>query len=267
MRLSLGDPDFVNISAVTAALLSDDYMAGLQRGTSDYAVLPELDLYGGEFNLKFAGTNDAGTTHLSVMDSDGNAVSITSTINTHFGSKVVSPSTGILFNNEMDDFSIPGVPNNYGLFPSKSNYPEPFKRPLSSMSPSIILGRSRTSSSGWVVRMIGGASGGPKIITATAQIILNCLGLGMGLLDSFKAPRIHSQLLPDLVQVENQTCASGLGLAGPTAMRFALTSRGHAISMVPDDMGVAQFIGETRHPRSCSLNRFHSHFHSHSFVF
>jgi gamma-glutamyltranspeptidase/glutathione hydrolase/leukotriene-C4 hydrolase len=121
MRLSLGDPDFVNISAVTAALLSDDYMAGLQRGTSDFAVLPDLDLYGGQFNMQFAGTKDAGTTHLSVMDADGNAVSITSTINTHFGSKVVSASTGVLFNNEMDDFSIPGVPNGYGLFPSKSN--------------------------------------------------------------------------------------------------------------------------------------------------
>jgi gamma-glutamyltranspeptidase len=122
------------------------------------------------------------------------------------------------------------------------------------MSPSIVLGRSRTSSSAWVVRMIGGASGGPKIITATAQIILNCLGLGLGLLDSFKAPRIHSQLLPDLVQVENQTFSSGLHVAGSAAMQLALTSRGHAISTVPDGVGVAQFIGEDTRAQTLSLS-------------
>jgi gamma-glutamyltranspeptidase len=82
MRLSLGDPAFVNVTAVTAALLSDEYMAGLRKGTNDYSVLSDLGLYGGEFNMQHAATKDAGTTHLSVMDKKGNAASITSTINT-----------------------------------------------------------------------------------------------------------------------------------------------------------------------------------------
>jgi gamma-glutamyltranspeptidase / glutathione hydrolase / leukotriene-C4 hydrolase len=93
IRLSLGDPDYVNVTAPINALLSDEYMSDLQRLTKDDSVLP-LDAYGGIFNMSAAIADDHGTTHLSVVDRDGNAVAMTSTINTYFGSKVISPSTG-----------------------------------------------------------------------------------------------------------------------------------------------------------------------------
>lgn len=145
--MSLGDPDYVNSTEAQQALISEDYMTQLQWITSDDGVLP-LGIYGGEFNISRTVKEDHGTTHLSVIDKDGNAVAFTSTINTYFGSKVISPSTGpnsvnnrmslisqtfnninclialgILFNNEMDDFSIPGSSNFFGLAPSPFNYP------------------------------------------------------------------------------------------------------------------------------------------------
>lgn len=204
MRMHLGDPDFVNITGVVNALTSDDYMSFLaSERFDDASVLDSLLKYGGEYNATSFLTDDSGTSHLSVLDHLGNAVSLTSTVNTYFGSKIVSPSTGILFNDQMDDFSIPGVSNAYGLASAPSNYPAPLKRPLSSMSPSIILKDGR-------VRMIAGASGGPIIITSTLQVILNHLVLGMDLLSAYKAPRVHSQFLPDQVLVEDVTLANGL---------------------------------------------------------
>lgn len=108
IRLSLGDPSYVNTSAAMNALLSDSYMSALADETSDSGVL-SLYSYGGKFDIDYANTEDHGTTHLSVLDSQGNAVGITSTINTYFGSLVISNSTGIILNNQMDDFSIPGM--------------------------------------------------------------------------------------------------------------------------------------------------------------
>jgi gamma-glutamyltranspeptidase/glutathione hydrolase/leukotriene-C4 hydrolase len=170
IRTNLGDPFYVNTTNVYNAILSEEYMNDLEKHhTNDLHIQKSLYDYGGKYNLQFSAKDDAGTTHLSVIDSDGNAVSFTSTVNTYFGSKVISPSTGILFNNQMDDFSIPGSPNFFGLPPSPFNYPEPYKRPLSSMSPSIVLDQYHR------VRLIGGASGGPRIITSTAQarLVLN----------------------------------------------------------------------------------------------
>jgi gamma-glutamyltranspeptidase len=165
IRLNLGDPAFVNTTGPIEALLSSEYMSALREKTSDYHVL-NLEEYGGLYNTKYASTQDHGTTSLSVLDKWGNAVSITSTVNTEFGSKVISPSTGILFNNQMDDFSIPGSPNYFGLAASPLNYPQPYKRPLSSMSPSFVLDKLGD------IRLIGGASGGPRIITASAQVYI-----------------------------------------------------------------------------------------------
>lgn len=186
MRMSLGDPEYVNSTGANAALLSPEYMSGLQTQlTSDASVQPELDMYGGMYNITHANalTEDHGTSHISVVDKDGNALSMTSTINTYFGSKVISPSTGILFNNQMDDFSIPGASNYFGLAPSPYNYPAPGKKPLSSMSPSILLATDALSlmqkepKNVPKVRLVGGASGGPRIITATAQVFLGYLFL------------------------------------------------------------------------------------------
>jgi gamma-glutamyltranspeptidase/glutathione hydrolase/leukotriene-C4 hydrolase len=164
MRLHLADPEYVNTTEVVRALLSYDFMRDLQLHTMDDTVLP-LAAYGGKYNMTYISPPDSGTTHLSVVDKQGNAVALTSTINTYFGSKVVSPSTGILFNNQMDDFSIPGASNYFGLAPSPFNYPAPYKRPLSSMSPSIILEGATGK-----LRLVGGGSGGPHIITATLQV-------------------------------------------------------------------------------------------------
>lgn len=128
-----------------------------------------------------------------MVDEARNAVAMTSTINTAFGSKVVSPSTGILLNNEMDDFSSPGVPNGYGLAPSEANYIAPRKRPLSSMSPTVVLDKDGR------VFAVAGASGGPRIITSTAQVLLNVLARGMDPLSAVNRPRLHHQLIPHKV--------------------------------------------------------------------
>ena len=153
IRLFLGDPSFIDSKDPLSALLSNKYMGDLAiLNSSDFDV-QLLSSYGGKYNTKNLVKDDHGTTHISVIDTDGNAVSLTSTINTYFGSKVISKSTGILFNNQMDDFSIPNSPNFFGLEPSPLNFPEPLKRPLSSMSPTILLDKN------YKVRLIGGASG------------------------------------------------------------------------------------------------------------
>ncbi|RYH17440.1 hypothetical protein EON65_28590 [archaeon] len=167
MRMFLGDPDY-NVTATTTAafnaLLDDVYMSSLAKmSSSDHAL--DLSMYGGVYNTTHYIQEDHGTSHVSVIDQYGNTVALTTTANTEFGSKVISNSTGLLFNNQMDDFSIPNVTNYFGLFPSPYNYPEPKKKPLSSMSPSILLDKK-----GRVV-LVGGASGGPRIITGTAQVI------------------------------------------------------------------------------------------------
>jgi len=166
--------------------------------------------------LPFYLPTDHGTTHLSVVDNDGNAVALTSTVNTYFGSKVVSKSTGIVLNNQMDDFSVPGASNYFGLIASPYNYPQPGKRPLSSMSPSVLVHKTRevvidgvTYEQGGSrrtrkVRLVGGGSGGPRIISATAQVILNAITLGKGVLSSVIQPKIHHQLVPYKIYAEHE---------------------------------------------------------------
>lgn len=141
---------------------------------------------------------DHGTTHLNVVDKDRNSVSITSSVNYYFGSNFASPSTGIIFNDVMDDFSTPGRPNAYGLHPAESNYIFPNKRPLSSMSPTMIFDASGEKSSNddlGKLMMVLGASGGPKIISSVIQVILNHIYLGMPIFSAISHPRVHNQLL------------------------------------------------------------------------
>ena len=274
-------------SAALNAMTNETYITMLRDKTLDDDVLPDLMDYGGPYsglvlfepdtdtdtatndfrNMKSQSTSskdkkkhvdrrskkrsseglwampeDHGTTHLSVVDRHGNAASVTSTVNTLFGSKVISPSTGILLNNEMDDFSIPNASNSFGLYPSESNYVQPGKRPLSSMSPSILVEKS----SGKVL-IVGGASGGPRIITSTAQVILNYVTKGLDLISAVFSPRYHSQLLPDVAYIENRT----ITWSDPGPMRFeasqdsrsALQRRGHEISALSStDFGCSQFL-------------------------
>lgn len=167
------------------------------------------------------------TTHISTTDSDGNWVAITATVNTTFGSKVIVPGTGVVLNNEMDDFSIhPGTPNAFGLVGAENNAVEPGKRPLSSMSPTIVLDANREPV------LTVGAAGGPKIITQTLSVIVNHLEYGMSLNEAVSQPRFHHQWRPDQLLVESSM---------PEEIRARLTARGHRVQ-VTGGIAVAQAI-------------------------
>lgn len=141
---------------------------------------------------------DHGTSHFNIYDKYGNAVSITSTINTLFGSKLVVEEYGIILNNEMDDFSLaPGIPNAYGLIGSESNSVQAHKKPLSSMTPTIVTKDNQ-------VKLIVGGSGGPRIITGVLQVILNSIDHKMNIKESVDAPRIHHQWTPNKLFLEKE---------------------------------------------------------------
>jgi gamma-glutamyltranspeptidase/glutathione hydrolase len=136
------------------------------------------------------------TTHYSIVDASGNAVAVTYTINALFGAKVIAGDTGFFLNDEMDDFTVkPGVANLFGLVQGKTNVIAPGKRPLSSMSPTIVTKDGKTF-------MVLGSPGGSRIITIAVQTILNVVDHGMNIQEAVNAPRIHHQWLPDQITVE-----------------------------------------------------------------
>ncbi len=167
------------------------------------------------------------TTHLTTADSEGNWVAITTTLNTSFGSKAMVPNTGVLLNNQMDDFATaPGVPNAFGLVGAEANSIAPYKRPLSSMSPTLVL------KEGQPVLTLG-AAGGPTIITQVTQALINYLALNKPLEQAIDTPRVHQQWLPEWVFTE-------LPLEGKTAQ--ALKAKGHNLKRA-GDFGGTQAIG------------------------
>src|SRR5205085_1338428 len=138
------------------------------------------------------------TTHFSIADAQGNWVACTATVNTSFGSKVVIPGTGVVMNNQMDDFSIqPGVANFFGLIGAEANAVAPGKRPLSSMSPTIVLKNGKP-----VIAL--GAAGGPKIISQVLLELIDMLDLGMSPRDALYQSRIHQQWFPDQLMIEDR---------------------------------------------------------------
>jgi gamma-glutamyltranspeptidase/glutathione hydrolase len=192
--------------------------------------------------------NDSGTTHLSVTDGFGNAVALTMTINTPYGSGITVPGTGILLNNEMDDFAkAPGEPNVYGLVDTRGmNAIEPGKRPLSSMTPTILVKDGR-------VLMVTGSPGGPRIISSVLLTILNVLDYRMDVQEAVSVPRFHHQWLPDRLLVEPAT---------PEDVVSGLRARGHQVEISKRNWSAAQAIvidpGTGRHsggsdPRSDGL--------------
>ncbi len=190
----LGDPEFVALPV--QGLLSHAY---LDKRAAMFD--PSRTLESGAYALDepVSPIEDAGTSHLSVVDAQGNAVACTETINLAFGSLVAVPEFGFVLNNEMDDFlTRQGVPNAFGLVQSDRNLPAPGKRPLSSMSPTIVLDQDGR------VRIVAGASGGPRIITGTLEVVLRALQAdeGVSALDIVSAPRFHHQWLPDRLDLE-----------------------------------------------------------------
>lgn len=154
------------------------------------------------YNPKYELTEPHGTSHFSIIDSDDNAMAMTTTVNLVFGSMVYDNQTGIILNNEMDDFSIPGAPNAFNLTPSVYNYIEPFKRPLSSTSPTIIMSLVNDT---FIPDLVIGAAGGSRITTAVFHAIVRIMCEKLPLLDAIAFPRLHHQLIPQHIMVENLT--------------------------------------------------------------
>jgi gamma-glutamyltranspeptidase / glutathione hydrolase len=202
----LGDPDFVK--APISTLISKDYATWIRGRISPIKTYPAK--YYGLRNFK---TEQGGTTHFGVLDRFGNAVACTLSVNTRFGSKILVPKTGIVLNNEIDDFAIHPSGNVYGLVGNEANALQPKKKPLSSMTPTIILQGDRPE-------LIVGAAGGPRIISATLQAIINVLDFHMPVKEAVEAPRIHHQWIPEEINVEAK-------LAPET--KKSLERRGHTV--------------------------------------
>jgi gamma-glutamyltranspeptidase/glutathione hydrolase len=186
----VGDPDFVKVPI--AGLLDPAYLAKLRASIDPERATPSDNVRPG----KPAGSERMETTHYSVVDSEGNAVAVTYTLNGGFGNGITVPGLGFLLNNEMDDFATkPGSPNMYGLVQGEVNAVAPGKRPLSSMTPTIVLKDGK-------LFMTAGAPGGSRISTAVAQVILNVIDFGMNVQDAVDAPRFHHQWQPDKLSIE-----------------------------------------------------------------
>jgi gamma-glutamyltranspeptidase/glutathione hydrolase len=205
----LGDPAFVTVPM--AHLTDKGYAREIRTSMSSGRATPTsqlaADLHEG-----------SQTTHYSVVDSAGNAVATTTTLNGLYGSGVYVRGAGFFLNNEMDDFATrPGVPNQFGLVEGPQNAIAPGKRMLSAMSPTIVL-----DSAGTVLLVVGGR-GGPRIITSTAQVILNVIDRHMDLVDALSAPRIHHQAIPDSLRYDQG------GLILP--VRDSLAAMGYALAV------------------------------------
>ena len=176
--------------------------------------------------------NDHGTTSFSIVDSDRNAVAFSSTVNTEFGSGIWLESVGFILNNEMDDFSSPGSPNTFGLAPSIANYISPGKRPLSSMAPTMVFAPPTDGKGLGKLLMVLGSSGGPKIISAVVQVIINYMLLGKSLIDAVAHPRVHDQLLyhNEVKTLFDNFNLTPLVLKTSTETKNALMQRGHSLT-------------------------------------
>ncbi|PHT73524.1 Gamma-glutamyltranspeptidase 3 [Capsicum annuum] len=229
IRMNLGDPDFVNISSTVTDMLSTSFAKEIRRKIFDNTTFPP------EYYLpRWSQLRDHGTAHFCIVDADRNAVSMTSTVNYPFGGGVLSPSTGILLNNEMGDFSTPDDISTDKLPPAPSNFIQPKKRPLSSMAPIIVLKDNQLAG------VIGG-SGGLKIIFAVLQVFINHFVLGMDPLAAVQSPRIYHELIPNVVLYENWTCIDGDHIELSYDKKHFLEERGHQLK-AKDGGAICQLI-------------------------
>lgn len=218
----LGDPDFIDIPVDW--LISKEYAGERRREIDSTKATPSRDVRHGERQ----GREHGETTHYCVVDTYGNVVSTTATLNDSFGSKLVVDGAGFFLNDEMDDFSAkPGVPNMYGLVGSEANAVEPNKRMLSSMAPTVVLKNGKPF-------MIVGSPGGGTIITTVFQVITNVIDFKMNIQEAVDAPRVHDQWLPDTVYYERR------GL--PIDVVENLRARGHNVAERSGTHGEAEAI-------------------------
>src|SRR5574337_1598466 len=219
----LGDPDFVKIPL--AGLVSKAYAEKLRAKISPDRARPAADIKPGEPQLY----ESAQTTHFSIVDGDGNAVANTYTLNFSYGSGLVADGTGVLLNNELDDFAAkPGAPNAYGLMGGEANAPGPDKRPLSSMSPTLVFKDGQ-------LELATGTPGGSRIITTVVQIIVNVIDHKLNVAEAQIAPRAHDQLWPDELRIERGV--------SPDTIRL-LEAMGHKV-VVREAMGSANTIARS----------------------
>jgi gamma-glutamyltranspeptidase/glutathione hydrolase len=213
-NVNLGDPSFVKVD--TAHFISKSYAETLRQGIDPNRATPSSSL-----PAPGIPTEGKSTTHFSIVDPQGNAVSLTYTLNDWFGAHVTAAGTGILLNDEMDDFSAkPGAPNMFGLVEGPNNAVAPGKRPLSSMTPTIVTKNGQLT-------MVVGTPGGSRIPSAVLETISNMIDFGMTVTEAVDAPRIHHQWLPDEIGFEQ------FGLSADTIAR--LEAMGHKV--VPIDYG------------------------------
>jgi gamma-glutamyltranspeptidase / glutathione hydrolase len=223
----LGDPGFTRLPM--EHLLDPSYHRELSARLVLESVLPH-EAYGTRTPAPTQPARDAGTAHISVIDKHGNAVALTTTINLSFGSRIVAGDTGILLNDELDDFTAsPGQHDVFAIAGSAANFPAPGKRPLSSMAPTIVVGKNG-------VELVAGAAGGPRIASTTLQILLDVLVWGLDAGPAIAAPRIHHQWEPDVLSHEPALTAETVR---------ALENKGHRCEAVPD-LGKANAIVRTR---------------------
>jgi gamma-glutamyltranspeptidase/glutathione hydrolase len=220
-----GDPAFVNVPLTN--LTSKDYAARIRASIDTTKTTPSASIKAG-VTPKEEGEN---TTHYSVLDQYGNAVAATVTLNLNFGLGLVAQGTGVLLNNELDDFALaPGVPNAFGLIGGAANAPGPGKKPLSSMSPTILLKDGK-------VFMVTGTPGGSTIITTTLRVITGVIDHKLDIAQAVLLPRIHHQWMPDEVRGER-----ALERVMPPAQWIAFETYGHKVNFFNFTIGAANSI-------------------------
>nr|BDX17131.1 gamma-glutamyl transpeptidase [Aspergillus sydowii] len=224
LRTVLGDPEFVEgVSEYEKDMLKKQTVDDIRRKISDLRTqnVSAYDPAGLE------SLDTPGTSHLVTIDHSGLAISAITTINLLFGSKLVVPETGIIMNNEMDDFSIPNSSNSFGYIPSEANFIRPHKRPLSSCTPAIVTHPNGTAF------FLAGSAGGSRIITATVQNIIRAVDEGMSAAEALAKPRLHDQLVPNRVSFE---------YAYDNATVDFMKGRGHNVTWMAPGSSTAQAI-------------------------
>jgi gamma-glutamyltranspeptidase/glutathione hydrolase len=218
----LGDPDFFKVPK--DSLLNKNYLRNRMKGFNPLAATPSKDILAGDFKMN---KESFETEHTSIVDEQGNAVSVTTTLNSNFGNKVLVHGAGFFLNNEMDDFSSKvGVPNQFGLVGAEANAIQPYKRMLSSMTPTIVEKDGQ-------LFMVVGAPGGSTIITAVYQVMINVMEFDLPINEAIAAGRFHNQWLPDEIWVEKNALNA--------EMKAALEKMGHKLREI-DRMAVVKAI-------------------------